>query len=117
MNIGGQLIPEKAVKSLVRNIHSGKVKSWTEIHDFYEEWSACYAWEKLQHAFASLLETEKLTPQKFSKKIFHRLLREAVTTREWMTRNIYESRAKDYENEFRKMVYDTDKEMDRYWVN
>ena len=40
-------------------------------------------------------------------------MQEAVTTKEWMTRNIYESRAKDYQNEFRKMVYDTEKEMEK----
>src|SRR6185503_14863601 len=34
MNIGGQLIPEVSVKKLVRNIHTGKIKSWDEVHDF-----------------------------------------------------------------------------------
>jgi hypothetical protein len=29
-----------------------------------------------------------------------------------MTQNIYESRAKDYQNEFRKMVYNNEKEME-----
>jgi hypothetical protein len=29
-----------------------------------------------------------------------------------MTRNIYESRAKDYQNDFRKMVYNNEKEME-----
>ena len=52
-------------------------------------------------------------PEKFNKKIFYQLLRDAVTTREWMVKNIYESRAKDYQNKFRKMVYDNDKEMEK----
>ena len=113
MNIGGQLIPERLVKQLIRNINSGKIKSWEEVHAFYKDCSDQYALLKLQHAFSSLLEIKKLAPEKFSKKIFHQLLREAITTKEWMTRNIYESRAKDYRNEFRKMVYDTQKEMDK----
>ena len=29
-----------------------------------------------------------------------------------MTENIYDSRAKDYQNEFRKMIYDNDAEME-----
>jgi hypothetical protein len=113
MNIGGQLMPEPAVKTLIRNIHSGKIKDWDEVHAFYKLCSEQYATQKLQHAFASLLEIKKLSPGKFSKKIFHQLLRDAITTKEWMTRHIYESRAKDYQSEYRKMVFDTQKEMDK----
>ncbi|MFI5128673.1 MAG: DUF4954 family protein [Chitinophagales bacterium] len=112
MNIGGQLVTERSVKQLIRNIHTGKIKSWEEVHQFYKECSDQYAFEKLQHAFASLLEIKKLSAEKFNKKIFHQLLRDAITTKEWMTRGIYESRAKDYQSEFRKMIYDTQKEMD-----
>ena len=65
------------------------------------------------HAFASLLEVARLKPERFSKKVFHQLLRDAISTKEWMTKNIYESRAKDYQNEFRKMVYDNEKEMEK----
>jgi hypothetical protein len=36
-----------------------------------------------------------------------------MITREWMVENIYESRAKDYESEFRKMVYESEKEMEK----
>ncbi len=35
----------------------------------------------------------------------------AIGTREWIFQNIYNSREKDYTSEFRKMVYDTDAEM------
>ncbi|HET6995654.1 MAG TPA: DUF4954 domain-containing protein, partial [Chitinophagaceae bacterium] len=113
MNIGGQLIPEKAVKTLIRDIHTGKVDGWDEVHAFYKKYSDLYGQLKLEHAFASLLEIQKLKPEKFTRKIFHQLLRDAIATKEWMTLNIYESRAKDYQNEFRKMVYDTEKEMEK----
>jgi Domain of unknown function (DUF4954) len=113
VNIGGQLITEPALKLLVRNIHSGKIKSWDEVHAYYKENSDQYASLKLQHAFTSLLEILKLSPARFTKKTFLQLLRQAVTTREWITRNIYGSRAKDYQSEFRKMVYDTEKEMEK----
>lgn len=113
MNVGGQLIQEKAVKGLIRDIHSGKIKDWDDVHAFYKNNSDRYAMQKLQHAFASLLEVARIKPEKFSKKIFHQLLRDAITTKEWMTKNIYDSRAKDYQNEFRKMVYDNEKEMEK----
>ena len=112
-NIGGQLMPEAAVNTLIRNIRSGKIESWDEVHDFYDKKSNAYPTEKFQHAFASLLEVLKLSPKKFSKKIFISLLQQAVATKEWMTKAIYESRAKDYKNPFRQMVYETEQEMEK----
>lgn len=112
-NIGGQLMPEAAVNSLIRNIRSGKIESWDEVHDFYDKKSNTYSTDKFQHAFASLLEILKLSSKKFSKKIFISLLQQAVTTKEWMTKSIYESRAKDYKNPFRQMVYETEQEMEK----
>ncbi len=112
-NIGGQLIPEPAVNSLIRSVRSGKVNNWDEIHNFYNKESATYSSKKFQHAFASLLEVQKIHPGRFSGKRFASLLQQAVITREWMTKGIYQSRAKDYQSPFRKMVYDTQKEMDK----
>lgn len=113
MNIGGQLIPESSVKTLIKNIHSGKISNWDEVHAFYRDCSRLYAEQKLQHAFASLLEILKLSPEKFSRKVFHQCLGQALVTKGWMTQHIYESRAKDYSSEFRKMIYDSEKEMEK----
>ena len=60
-----------------------------------------------------MLEVLKLTPKKFTKKIFIELLKQVITTKEWMVKGIYDSRAKDYQNPFRQMVYETQKEMDK----
>ena len=46
-------------------------------------------------------------------KTFKKLLEQALTTREWMTKAIYDSRAKDHHSEFRKMVYDNQQQMDK----
>jgi hypothetical protein len=43
---------------------------------------------------------------------FNEILQKAVSTKTWMSKGIYNTRAKDYENDFRKMVYDTQAEMD-----
>lgn len=112
-NIGSQLIPATDVQTLMRNIRSGKIKDWDEVHGFYNTKSHQYKKDKFLHAFSALLEVENLTLKKFSRKEFARLLKKAVDTREWLTWSIYESRAKDYENPFRKMVYETEKEMEK----
>ena len=41
------------------------------------------------------------------------LLHQSITTREWMVKEIYESRAKDYRNPFRKMVYESTEAMNK----
>ena len=112
-NIGGQLMPEASVKTLIRNIRSAKINSWDEVHSFYNKKSSTYTAEKFQHAFASLLEVLKLKPKQFTKKIFFNLLQQAVITKEWIAKGIYDSRAKDYENPYRKMVYETQQEMEK----
>ncbi len=43
--------------------------------------------------------------------LFKKLLTETVATREWMTTGIYKAREKDYNNAYRKMVYDNNEEM------
>ncbi|MEO8405306.1 MAG: DUF4954 family protein [Chitinophagaceae bacterium] len=113
MNIGGQLIPKPEVNKLIRNIHQGKISSWDEVHAFYEAHSKDYPHQKLQHAIASMLEIKKLNAGSFTKKIFGQLLQEAADTKAWIVKGIYESRAKDYESEFRKMVYESTKEMEK----
>ncbi len=112
-NVGGQLLPKVSVDTLVKQIHSDKINTWDEIHEFYKKNGEVYKDQKLQHAFASLLEINKLPSKKFDKKLFKTFLNEAVATREWMTKAIYDSRAKDFHNDFRKMVYTSQKQMDK----
>jgi len=113
INTGGQLFPQSSLDSFIKQVHSGKIKSWGEVHNFYQKNGDVYKDQKLQHAFASLLEVNKLTPAKFDKKNFKLFLNQSLNTREWMVKAIYDSRAKDYHNEFRKMVYETQGQMDK----
>jgi hypothetical protein len=113
INTGGQLIPETAVNSLIKNIHSGKVKSWDDVHAFYQQCGDMYNEQKWQHAFASMLEITDTPFLEFDKKVLKKLLLQALETKEWMVKEIYDSRAKDYHNAFRTMVYDTKEEMEK----
>ena len=113
VNIGGQLIQQGEVDALKRNIKSGKIKSWEEVHGYYTIQGDNYAKDKLYHAYTSLLEILSITPRQFTADFFIDLLQEAVETKSWMCKEIYESRAKDYSNPFRKMVYDTTEEMNK----
>ena len=112
-NMGGQLMPASSVQTLTRNIRSGKINSWDEMHDFYIRKSNNYHSDKLQHAWASLLEILNLSANRFTKKLFFQSLQQAAATKDRMVKGIYDSRAKDYSNPFRQMVYETEKEMEK----
>ncbi len=111
LNIGGQLIRKEEVDKLKRDIVSGKIKSWDEIHNFYKVQGELYSTDKLNHAYTSLLEILNITPKQFTPSLLKELLFKAIATKEWMYKGIYDSKAKDYSNPFRKMVYETNTEM------
>jgi hypothetical protein len=111
-NVGGQLIPETRFNQFIESIHKNTISSWEAVHGFYKESGELYKTDKLQHALASLLEIKGISASTFTIDIFKELVTEALTTKEWMVKNIYNSRAKDYQSSFRKMVYDNDTEME-----
>ena len=110
-NIGGQLIPTKEVAILKEKISNGKIKSWEGVHDFYVQQGNLYQKQKLQHAMASLFELTGINLKKMDAPQFGSLLNAVVTTKEWMTKGIHDSRSKDYTNPYRKMVYENMGEM------
>jgi hypothetical protein len=111
INMGGQLMPIAEVNELKKRIKNGKISSWKMTHDFYRSQEHKYDSQVLGHAMASLNELTGLQIKKTSKEDINSLLDQAVTTRTWMTKGISTSRAKDYTNTFRKMVYDDVDEM------
>src|SRR5690606_29998910 len=111
-NIGGQLIRTAEIEKMRAQIRSGRLKSWDEVHQAYARYGDNYATEKLMHAMAALREISGIRLNKLSAEQFRELLQESVETKKWIFNNIYESRAKDYTNPFRMMVYQNAKEMD-----
>ncbi len=111
-NVGGQLIRKSALDKLIAQIHSGKVRTWGQIHEFYRRQAEGYPADKLHHALAALREITGATLRKAGPAGFAALLRRAIATRDWMTAEIYATREKDYSNPFRKMVYESTEEMD-----
>lgn len=113
MNIGGQLMTVASVKQLKGDIVSDKLQNWNDVHNRYKEEGKDYASRKLEHAYSSLLEILQLTVKQFTPLVFNKLLTETVVTRQRMTEGMYASREKDYTNPFRKMVYETNEEMNK----
>jgi hypothetical protein len=111
VNAGGQLIRESQLKQLTEQIHSGKIRSWEQVHQFYLRQGEQYAHDKLVHALGALRSVTGFSLRKSGRAGFRQLLEQSVATKEKLTKEIYASRAKDYTNPFRKMVYESPEEM------
>jgi hypothetical protein len=111
LNTGGQLIPEEAIQKLRTGINNKKISSWHDVHEFYMQEGIKYPQQKILHALASLAEIENVSLQKLQPKILTEWLERMLLIKEWIVNEIYTSRAKDYSNPFRKMVYDSENEM------
>ena len=115
INVGGQLIPEEEVEKFRKHVRAGKIKSWDDVHAFYTMQGQAYDADKFEHAFAALLEVLGISVTGFTPEIFKQILLQSVQTKTWLTDGIYESRAKDYTNPFRTMIFDNKEEMDNVW--
>ena len=111
LNAGGQLIAAVEVDLIRKKIRAGKIKSWDNLHKVYNEHADKYKDQKTLHALAALNEIKGINLKKADASLLNDLISETLATKNWITEKILESRAKDYTNEFRKMAYDTQEEM------
>jgi len=111
VNIGGQLMPETDLTDIKNKILKQKIRSWDDLHELYRSKGQAYSKQKQLHALAALSDISQLPLNKLDEHQLAYLLNAAVTTKEWITKGIHDSRAKDYSNPFRKMVYESFAEM------
>ncbi|HEX5153728.1 MAG TPA: DUF4954 family protein [Parafilimonas sp.] len=111
LNIGGQLMPEADAVLLKDRIKNKEINSWDELHEAYKKEGEVYPAKKLQHALASLLEIENITAEKINVKKINQWLDKSVKIASSITEKISASRKKDHVNPFRKMIYDSETEM------
>ncbi len=109
LNIGGQMMLKKDVEILKGKIKSNKINSWDAVHQFYKKCSNKYETDKLLHALGCLQVLFGI--KKIDHNTLSQMLNQSINTKKWMVKNIETSREKDYNNEFRKMVYDNENEM------
>ncbi len=113
LNVGGQLLPESVVKKWLKQIKSGDIASWSSLHTEYRNQTEHYSLQKQKQAFAALVNLLQLQEEDITAAFIDKLLQQATATRKWMVEKIYLSRAKDYNSPFRKMVYETELEMEK----
>ncbi|MBV9962080.1 MAG: DUF4954 family protein [Parafilimonas sp.] len=111
LNIGGQLMPAKEVESIKEKIKNKQINSWDALHKAYEAEGEKYSSQKLQHALASLLEVENIQSADIDAEKLDDWFSAAIKINSSITERINNSRKKDYINPFRKMVYNSETEM------
>ncbi|MCF6403627.1 DUF4954 family protein [Chitinophaga filiformis] len=111
-NVGGQLMKEETLLDLKDRIRSGAVNSWAALHENYRIIGEHYSTDKLQHAIASLLYIEDKTARDFTPSFLKECLLQSVHIQTFLTEGIHHSRAKDYQNPFRQMTYESEAEME-----
>ena len=105
INLGGQTMPEEDVDQLRADIRDGKLNTWDEIHHRYDELWENYQAEKLHHAYFALMFLYKDETDVLSKEMWHENLDKAIRIQHFICDQVYESRKKDYENEFRTATF------------
>jgi len=112
VNMGGQIVPAFRVDKLRKEIGEGVYKNWNEIHGVYDLWDEEYMLDKSRHAWAVLALLNE--PNKtMDTSMFRKELTKAIETRSWIENQIYESRAKDYENQYKKATFRNKAEMEQ----
>ncbi len=112
VNVGGQLMPESSLEELKSKIEKGQIKGWDEVHTFYSRMSSLYPELKKQHGIAMFRKLTGLSVKNISQQQFADLVSEYLAIKQEIFDNIYSSRAKDYDNEFRNMMYSNSEERD-----
>jgi NDP-sugar pyrophosphorylase family protein len=113
VNAGGQLLKRSSLNSLISDIHSKRIGSWQDVHRFYLAEGANYNRDKLHHALDILFSVQGISIKCADPVHFRQLLEKSISTAAWITNGILVSREKDYDNPFRRMVYDSQAEMDK----
>ncbi len=108
-NLGGQLVTNRQLTALLKAIEKGTIKSWDQVHTQYLTFDHTYIQHKLEHALVCYCLVYDKTMATID---WSDCIQQAIKTSGWMVRQIIKSKEKDFINPFRKMMYDSQAEMD-----
>ena len=111
ISVGGQLMPQKQVDLLLKQIKNEQLTDWDQVHEFYANESEKYIVQKNKHALAILEQATNKKINSLNAKQLGIWLDTYLEIKKDIVDRIKNTRAKDYSNQFRKMVYLNDDEM------
>jgi len=109
-NLGGQIVSEDDVTLLRKDIASGELSSWDEIHARYDKLWEEYPLLKARHALSLLCEM--WGKESLNERDRERALKEEERIEKYIREAAAASRLKDHENPFRRATYRNTEEME-----
>jgi len=103
INMGGQLMKSDDLDKLRSDIRSGKLNTWESIHKRYDKLWKQYVLDKQKHAYATLCDL--LGTNEPTKPQWNSFLSKFLSIQEYMNKQVYISRKKDYDNAFRQSTF------------
>jgi len=110
VNLGGQLMNGDEVEQLIHDINNGVLNSWEDIHHRYDEIWNDYTMEKLRHAYLSLIFLHKDEADTLTPALWNQTVDEAIRIQQFICDQVYLTRKKDYDNEFRNATFNSEEE-------
>jgi hypothetical protein len=111
-NVGGQVIPTERIKTLLQGINEGVISSWNDVHCFYDECNENYLNDKVRYAIYLLEYLYSKSLFDFDTDVYENILHDVNEISTFIYESSVKSRRKDYHDEFRKITYRNEKEMD-----
>jgi hypothetical protein len=111
VNCGGQVMAQVDLDALRADIGSGKLADWDAVHGRYDELWAAYPKAKARYALYAIGRALALDVGSLGAKEWKSLLGSAMTTFTAVRDSAWTSRRKDYEDPFRRMLYENEEEM------
>ena len=115
VNLGGQLLPEASYRKLISGIEERSIGSWDSLHAAYREISDSYPMAKARHALGTLFSLHGI--RRLSESIWKEWVGQGIFLQEQILTRTIESRSKDYRSGYRKMIYDSEDEMNEVLGN
>lgn len=111
VNLGGQLMLEREVTQLRRDIVRRVLSGWDAIHHRYEELWQRYPAHRRTHALRALAAWAGVPPEGLTAAHHQAALAEEVRIQQLIADRVEESRRKDFSNPFRRATFRSDEEM------
>ncbi len=110
-NLGGQLMTRESYEKVIAGIEDKSIASWDSVHEAYKANAETYPLEKACHALSALASLHETDAASLTTTLCDDWIDFGISLQEKILARTKESRSKDYQNEFRKMMYDSDEEM------
>ncbi len=111
VNAGGQVLPQLKLEELFAKIKTDNIRTWQEVHAFYDECQNNYLLYKTNYAVYLLEQLYSKKIRDFEPEIFRDIISDVTLVSDEMLGEARSSREKDYVDEFRKITFRNDEEM------